>query len=410
MAGADLAAVDAVVAEVAVGDAAVVVAHEAELGDRLRVEGDLGLCVAGGQLDVARELLAEDLAGVLRVRHVRGVSVALVGEAFHQGVAVVAADADAEEGDAVLATLVRDAFEDGVRVGLAGVGEGVGDEDDAVGGALAAALVYKRQLDARAEVGGLGGLQAVDGVVDAAAAVAEPGHRQDGLGLVAEGDQRDRVVVAQPVGHRAQGLLGEVEAAGLGHGAGDVDDEGQGGRRAGAALLGAPGGQAHADQGPVLLAGAGAVHGHREAVAFGTLVVLAEAVDELLGADRRRVGQPTLGQGAAGVAVGGGVDVQGEGGEEVGFGGDLPGVSRPARGRALVVALSGLAARPVGCGHRRGAPAPGVHRRVLRAPRRVLVSSPAAGEQQAARRREREQRADRSSCPVSPHLPCPLFR
>jgi hypothetical protein len=41
VAGADLAAVDPVVAEVLVGDAAVVVADEAELLDRLGVEGDL---------------------------------------------------------------------------------------------------------------------------------------------------------------------------------------------------------------------------------------------------------------------------------------------------------------------------------------------------------------------------------
>src|SRR5690606_36971459 len=88
VAGADLAAVDPVVAEVLVGDPAVVVADEPELGDRLRVEGDLGLGVPGGQLDVAGQVLAEHRAGLLLVGDVDGVAVALVREALHQRVAV----------------------------------------------------------------------------------------------------------------------------------------------------------------------------------------------------------------------------------------------------------------------------------------------------------------------------------
>lgn len=130
--GPDLAAVHAVVAEVVVGHLAVLVPDELELLDVLRVEGDLRLGVAGPQFDVGGKLVDEDLAGLGLVADVGGVAVALVGEAFHQRVPVVTADADAEEGDAVLAAGVVDPFEDGVGIGLAGVGEGVGEQDDPV--------------------------------------------------------------------------------------------------------------------------------------------------------------------------------------------------------------------------------------------------------------------------------------
>jgi len=70
----DLAAVHRVVAEVVVGDFAVVVADEPEPLDGRRVEGDLRLGVAGPQFDLGGELFAEDLAGVVVVRHVRGVA------------------------------------------------------------------------------------------------------------------------------------------------------------------------------------------------------------------------------------------------------------------------------------------------------------------------------------------------
>ncbi len=175
--------------------------------------------------------------------------------ALHEGVAVVAAHADAEEGDAVFAAGGGDALEDGVRVGLAGVGEGVGDQHDAVGGALAQALDGRGVpgAHARTEVGRLRRFQSPDRVVDAVAMVAEAGHREHGPGLVAEGDHGYRVVVAHPVRHHAEGVLGEVESAGLAHGAGYVDDEGERGGRALTALRGVAGGEADADQRPVLL-------------------------------------------------------------------------------------------------------------------------------------------------------------
>ncbi|CAM5662453.1 hypothetical protein SALBM311S_03827 [Streptomyces alboniger] len=224
---------------------------------------------------------------------------------------------------------------------------------------------------------------------------AETGHRQHGLGRVAEGDQGDRVVVAQSVRHHAEGLLGEVEAARFGHGAGDVDDEGEGGGRAFAGPFGGAGGEADADQGPVLVVGAGAVDGHREAVAVGAFVVLAEAVDEFLGSDRRGVGPPPVGEGAAGVAVGGGVDVEGEGGEVVGGRGGL------ARAVVRVVLLTGAAA---GGGSREaGRPVRAVRAAVVRG-----VVRTASREKQATRRGEREQGGAQPSYSVPLHGPCPL--
>ncbi len=337
---------------------------------------------------------------------------------FHQGVAVVAADAHAEEGDAVLAAGVGDAVEDRVGLRVARVGERVRDQHDPVGGALAQALDCGGVAGAHAcaEVGRLGRFQFVDRVVDAVAVVVEAGHRQDGLGLVAEGDDGHRVVVAQPVRHHAEGVLGEVEAAGLGHGAGDVDDEGEGGRRAFTVLLGGAGGEAHADQGPVLAVGAGAVDGDREAVAVGAFVVLAEAVDELLRPDRRRVGAVAVGEGAARVAVRGGVDVEGEGGEVVGGRGELPvRLALPLAFASAPVAVlllagaTGLGGR--GCVARASAGVlPTVRLAVLAAVAAGSVAA-AAGEQQAARGRHRDQRTPQASCsayPVPLHLPCPL--
>ncbi len=290
----------------------------------------------------------------------------------------------------MLAAFAGDPLQDGVRVGVAGVGEGVGDEDDPVGGALAQTLdgLFVAGLDAGAEVGGVLDLQLGDGVVDLVAVAVEAGHGQDGLGLVAEGDERDRVVVAQPVRHHGEGLLGEVQAARFGHGAGDVDDEGEGGGRAFAGAFRGAGGEADADQGPVLVVGAGAVDGDRETVAVRAFVVLAEAVDELLGADRRGVGEPAVGEGAAGVVVGGGVDVEGEGGEVAGV---LP---------AVVLLLAGFVAVR-GCGQAR-AVAVAVGRLAVFA---GAGASAARGEQESARRRDGEQQV---SCPVPLHRPCPL--
>ncbi len=234
-----------------------------------------------------------------------------------------------------------DPLQQGVGGGGAGVGQGVGQQDDAVGGAGPAALDggVVAAGDTGLHVGGVGGAQPVDDLVHALAVVVQAGHREPGLGLVAEGDDGDRVVAAEPVGHQVQGLPHQVEAAGFGHRTGDVDDEGEGGGRA-AVLAGAgPRGESDAHQGPVRGVGAGAVDGHGEAVAVGLPVVLAEAVDELFRADGRGVGQLAVGEGPAGVAPARGVDVEGEGGEVV---------RGRCRGAAAVVLALRRSVGPVG--------------------------------------------------------------
>ncbi len=253
MAGADLAAVHAVVAEVLVGDLAVLVADQPELPDGLPVERHLGLGVAGPDLQVGGELVDEDLAGLLLVADVGGVAVALVGEPLHERVAVVAADAHAEEGDAVLAPGRVDLLQDALRLGVAGVGEGVGEEHHPVGRALAVALdrLLVAEGDAGPDVGGSGRAQLLHHVLDPVPVAPEAGHRQPGLGLVAEGDQGEGVVVAQFVGEDVQGRADQVEAAGLRHGAGDVDDERERRGRALGGRRGGLGGEADAEQRPV---------------------------------------------------------------------------------------------------------------------------------------------------------------
>ncbi len=171
------------------------------------------------------------------------------------------------------------------------------------------------------------------------AVAVQSGHREPRLGLAAEGDDGDRVVAAQPVGHQVQGLADQVEATGLGHRTGDVDDEGEGGGRAPVVAEAGPGGEADAHQGPVRGVRAGAVDGDGEAVAVRLPVVLAEAVDELLRAHGPGVREIAVGEGPAGVAPARGVHVEGEGGEVV-------------RGRCLGAAAVVLALRlsvgPVG--------------------------------------------------------------
>src|SRR5258705_13131649 len=110
----------------------------------------------------------------------------------------------------------------------------------------------------------------------------------------------------------------EVEPAGLGPRARDIDDEGESGIGAVRDVL-ATGLQTDAHQprlGRRLMAGrhSGPVRGHRDAGSAGLRVILGECVDELLGPHRARIGPATVEDLPTGVRVGGGVDVQAEGG------------------------------------------------------------------------------------------------
>lgn len=186
--------------------------------------------------------------------------------------------------------------------------------------------------------------------------VAQPGHRQHGPRLVAEGDQGDGIVVAQFVGEGGERALHQAEPVGGVHRAGDVDDEGEGGGRPFGGGRRGSGRQADPDQRPVAALGAGPrpVHGDGEPVVLRARVALPEAVDELLGAYGPGIGQPAVLDRAARVSVGGGVHVQGEGGQVVGRHGPLRFVRLPLPVRRLRAALRPAAFRAVPGGGRGG--------------------------------------------------------
>lgn len=238
--------------------------------------------------------------------------------------------------------------------------------------------------------------------------VPQPGHRQQGLRLVAEGDQGDGVVVAELVGEDVQGLLHQVEAARLGHRAGDVDDEGERGGRAFVTGGGGPGGQPHPYQRPVLalVPGAGPVDVDAEAVAVRALVALAEAVDELLGPHGRRLRQGAVGEGAAGVAVRGGVDVQGEGRQVVG--------GADSRSPSCFFAPSLSAAPAEAAGRGPGREPPGLSEVALvplGVPEHPVSSTPPASSTPSAARVPRHVRTCRPVClSVRRSIACPQLR
>jgi hypothetical protein len=134
VAGADLARVDLVVAEVGIRHGAVLVAEQAVAVDLGRVELDLQLDVARHGLDRAHEVVHEHLFGLLARVDVVAHAVALVGQLLEQHVVVVVhAHADRVQVHALLADLL-DGLRDHVGIGHADVGDAVGEEHDAVRG------------------------------------------------------------------------------------------------------------------------------------------------------------------------------------------------------------------------------------------------------------------------------------
>ena len=123
--GADLAGVDRVVAEVLVGDGAVLEAEQPVAGHHLRVEVHLHLGVLGDGLQRAGQVVDEEAPRLVDGVHVGVDAVALVGQLLHQHVVVVAhAEADRGQIDAALGVLL-DGAQDRLRAGLAHVGHAV---------------------------------------------------------------------------------------------------------------------------------------------------------------------------------------------------------------------------------------------------------------------------------------------
>jgi hypothetical protein len=271
-------------------------------------------------VSVAGSRVTKQLPRLRALGHVGDEPVAGVGQPLHQRVAVLAADADPEERD-LLGRLLADPTQDRIGRGVADVGEAVGEEDDPVARprdvAVASNPVSGHQTGL--EVGAAVGAQLTDRAVQGAA-VARRRHLPQHMGRVVERDDRHRVARPELVDEHIEGVLHQVQSAGLGHRTGDVDDE----RQSGIGPLGrvvGPGLQADPQQAHVpavaVAVRAGqprSVHADGEALAAGLRVVLTERVDELLRAHGRRVGTAAVEQLPAGEVVRGGVDVDGEGG------------------------------------------------------------------------------------------------
>ena len=332
--GPDRPGIHARIAELAVGDGAVLVADQPVGGDRLRIERDLDLGVEGDRLERPGQVLGEQPAGLGQVVDVGIEAVALVGQLLEQGIVVVAhPDPDRDELDPGRG-VVADLAEDPGRVGQSDVGDAVRGKDDPVDPAVAEVGLAGKAVaepETRLEVGRAAGLERVDGGQDGLL-VGRARRWQDDAGVVTERDDRDRVALAEAVDQLPQRILDQLEAVAGAHRARGVDHEGQRGVRAG--LLGR---LARLDPDPeqdVALVGErgrGAIDRDREGRVLGSRIALVEGVDPLLDADAGRVRDVAVGDVPLGDRVRRGVDVHREGGQVV-----LAGIDRRVLARVDV--------------------------------------------------------------------------
>ena len=217
-----------VVAEVRVGDVAVLVAQQAPAADQAGIEGHLGLHLTAHGLEGAGEVLPEHPLGVLQLVDVVVGAVSLVGELLHEHVVVVAhAEAHGGQGDALVSSMT-DRGEDAVRPGAPEVGHAVTAEDQAGRGArtLEAAGHLVGQPQSGLGVGRVLDLQAVDGRQDHLALLGA-GGLEGHAGLAAVDHQGHAVAFLQLAHQHLQRSFHQAEAVFSAHAARHVDHEHQ---------------------------------------------------------------------------------------------------------------------------------------------------------------------------------------
>ena len=288
VARADLAGVHRVVAEVAVGDGAVLVAELAPADDLGRVELHLDLHVPCDGDEAPDKALDDRAPGVGGVAHVVAHALAAVRELLEEDVVVVRhPHPDGVQEDAA-AHAVGDLFGQALLVRLAQVGDAVGEEDHAGlhplqerhGGEGVA------QLQAGLGVGAAAGLQGEERRLDGVTGRGG-GGRQRLCGVLGEAHDGDGVAAVQLPHQQADRVLHELEAVPLAHGARGVDHEGQRQGRP-RVTLDLPGTHAQAQEPAVLPPPEGrrrelGVEG--EGPVFRSGQVGLRGVDELLGPD-----------------------------------------------------------------------------------------------------------------------------
>ena len=322
MAGADVAGIDAVVVEVLARQHPVLVADQAVLGHRRRVELDLHLDVAGDRRQRRAHLADQHLLRFHQRVDVAVGAVAGIGDALHQ-LFVVVAGAEAQRGqrDAALPALLDQALEL-FEVGDADVEVAVGGQQDAVDAAVDVALARHPvgQLDAAGAGGAAAGLQRVDGVRDARALGAGRGleHHPGAAGI---GHQRDPVLRAQPIHHQLQGRFQQRQLVRRVHRTRDIHQKHQIDRRQrlGREILAL---ERDPQQQVAGVPRAGGEFGvdRKGLRAGGARIVVREVVDHFLDPHRVLRRQLAGGQHAADVGVAAGIDVDAEGGHRIGGG------------------------------------------------------------------------------------------
>ena len=333
VAGADLARVHPVVAEVLAGQHPGLVADQPVLAHRGRVELHLDLHVLRDGEEHRGGLVDEGLAGFVQAVDVGGVAVAVLGEALHERVVVVA-HAEPEHGEEHPAlALAGDEALELVRIGDPDVEVTVRREDHPVDPALHEVPLGEKvclpdplragRRTARVEV--------FEGGEDPSP-LGHRGRWEHGAGRARVDHDRDRVLGGESAEQELEGADDEGELVRLVHRPRGVDeeDEVRAGRRPrveGVALDadvhqpggGVPGRGHERDAGR-----------ERGLAALGAGVVVGEVVDELLDPHRVRLRQHPAVEGRAHEAVGGGVCVDRERGDRL-LGDHLDGVGVEAR-------------------------------------------------------------------------------
>ncbi len=313
MTGADLAGVDVVVAEVRIAHAPVLEPDEAVLVDHVGVELDLDLGVDRDGQQRGREVVLEQALGLVDGVDVGVEAVALVGELFHEHVVEAAeADTDGDEVDALVGVVAQLAGQP-VGIGQTPVGDAVRQQDDPVDalGVVGPVGLFVAEAEPGLDVGAALGLETPDGSHDVVL-VAGLGGFEHQAGVVAEGDDRDRVVVVELVDQFDERALDQLETVIGVHRTRHVDHERQ---RCPGPVVVVDTQTLHPDPDDDVVVVEGrrcAVDGETERI-VGLVVAVVEGVHVLLGAHRLGRRALAVAQPLAGHAERSGVDIECEG-------------------------------------------------------------------------------------------------
>jgi hypothetical protein len=88
--GANLTGIDGVIAEVLVGDIAVLIADQAVVGNHIGIEIDLHLSIQRDHLQGGGQIIHKEFAGFVEIVYVGVVAIAVICQLFHEDIIQVA--------------------------------------------------------------------------------------------------------------------------------------------------------------------------------------------------------------------------------------------------------------------------------------------------------------------------------